>query len=141
MASLNKVILIGNVGKDPEVKYMTNGDAVVNIGIATTETWKDKDGQRQERTHWHNVTAYRKLAEIIGEYVKKGTNIYLEGKIEYQKYKDKEGVEKTSTNIIANDILMLSSKDSGQAKERSNNVATNKTGVEALEQMEEDIPF
>lgn len=140
MASLNKVVIIGNVGKDPEIKYTASGDAVVNIGVATTETWKDKNGQRQERTAWHNVTAYRKLAEIINEYVKKGTNIYIEGKIEYQKYTDKNGVEKTSTNIIASEMLMLSAKTDSKDEYKETKL-DEKVGAEALDDLESDIPF
>ena len=94
MASVNKVILIGNLGKDPETRYMPNGDAVTNITVATTETWKDKNGEKQEKTEWHRVTFYRKLAEIAGEYLKKGRSVYVEGRLETRKWTDKSGVER-----------------------------------------------
>ena len=85
MASVNKVILVGNLGKDPEVRYMPNGDAVANFSIATTDTWKDKNGMRQERTEWHNISMYRRLAEIAGEYLKKGSSVYVEGRLQTRK--------------------------------------------------------
>ena len=93
---LNKVILIGRLGKDPEVRYMPNGEAVCNFSVATSESWKDKNGQRQEATEWHNVTMYRRLVEIAGQYLKKGSQVYLEGKIQTRKYTDKNGVERTA---------------------------------------------
>jgi len=110
MASINKVILIGNLGKDPETRYMPNGDAVTNITLATTETWKDKSGEKQEKTEWHRVTFYRKLAEIAGEYLKKGRPVYVEGRLETRKWTDKAGVERYTTEIIASDMKMLGSK-------------------------------
>ena len=110
MASVNKVILIGNLGKDPETRYMPNGDAVTNITLATTETWKDKNGEKQEKTEWHRVTFYRKLAEIAGEYLKKGRPVYVEGRLETRKWTDKAGVERYTTDIIASDMKMLGSK-------------------------------
>ena len=110
MASVNKVILIGNLGKDPETRYMPNGDAVTNITLATTETWKDKNGEKQEKTEWHRVTFYRKLAEIAGEYLKKGRPVYVEGRLETRKWTDKAGVERYTTDVIASDMKMLGSK-------------------------------
>ena len=110
MASVNKVILIGNLGKDPETRYMPNGDAVTNITLATTETWKDKNGEKQEKTEWHRITFYRKLAEIAGEYLKKGRPVYVEGRLETRKWTDKAGVERYTTDIIASDMKMLGSK-------------------------------
>jgi single-strand DNA-binding protein len=94
MASVNKVILIGNAGGDPEIRYMPNGEAVANFSIATTDQWKDKQGQKQERTEWHRIVAYRKLAEIVESYVKKGKSVYTSGAIQSQKYTDKQGVDK-----------------------------------------------
>ena len=91
MASVNKVILIGNLGRDPEVRYMPSGDAVANISIATTETWKDKNGEKQEKTEWHRVAMFGKTAEIAGEYLKKGSQVYIEGRLETRKWTDKEG--------------------------------------------------
>ncbi|MES2499584.1 MAG: single-stranded DNA-binding protein, partial [Pseudomonadota bacterium] len=100
MASVNKVILVGSLGRDPEVKYMANGEAVANFSMATSENWKDKAGVKQEKTEWHNVVAYRKLAEIIGEYLKKGSPVYIEGKLQTRKW-EKDGVTRYSTEIIA----------------------------------------
>jgi len=114
MASVNKVILIGNLGRDPETRYLPNGDAVTNITLATTETWKDKgSGERQEKTEWHRVTFYRRLAEIAGEYLKKGSQIYVEGRLETRKWTDKEGKDRYTTEIIANEMKMLGSRGGG----------------------------
>ena len=115
MASVNKVILIGNLGRDPEVRYMPNGDAVCNFSIATTDSWKDKNGQRQERTEWHNIVIYRRLAEVAGEYLKKGRSVYIEGRIQSRKYTGKDGVERTAYEIIADQMQMLGGRDSGGA--------------------------
>ena len=103
---LNKVTLIGHLGKDPITRYMPNGDAVCNFSIATSESWKDQSGQRQERTEWHAITLYRKLAEIAAQYLKKGSLIYLEGKIQSRKYTDKQGIERTAYEIIGNEMKM-----------------------------------
>lgn len=111
--SVNKAILVGRLGKDPETRYMTNGDAVTNVSLATSESWKDKAGEKQERTEWHNLVFYRRLAEVAGEYLKKGSMIYVEGKIQTRKWEDKEGVTKYSTEIIVNEMTMLSSKQGG----------------------------
>jgi len=107
MASVNKVILLGNLGKDPEIKYMANGDAICNATIATAEQWKDKSGEKKEKTEWHRVTFYRMLAEIAGEYLKKGSSIYVEGRLETRKWTDKEGKERYTTEIIASEMKML----------------------------------
>ena len=106
--SLNKVILIGNLGRDPEVRYMPNGEAVCNFSIATSETWNDRQsGQRQERTEWHNITMYRRLAEIAGQYLKKGSQVYIEGRIQSRKYTGKDGIERTAYEIICHEMKML----------------------------------
>lgn len=115
MASVNKVTLIGNLGGDPTTRYLPNGDAVTNITLATTETWKDKNGENQEKTEWSRVTFYRKLAEIVSQYVKKGSSIYIEGRLETRKWTDKAGVERYTTEIIANDMKMLGSKRDSQS--------------------------
>lgn len=108
MASVNKVIIVGNLGRDPETRYMPNGDAVTNITVATTENWKDKNtGEKKELTEWHRVTFYRKLAEIAGQYLKKGSQIYVEGRLQTRKWTDKEGVERYTTEIIADTMQML----------------------------------
>lgn len=114
---LNKVILIGRLGRDPEVRYMPNGEAVCNFSVATSESWKDSNGQKQERSEWHNVTMYRKLAEIAGKYLTKGSQVYLEGKIQSRKYQGKDGIERTAYEIIANEMKMLggSNNDGQQA--------------------------
>lgn len=104
---LNKVILIGYLGRDPTVRYMPNGDAVCNFSIATSESWKDQSGQRQERTEWHAITLYRKLAEIAGQYLKKGSLVCIEGKIQSRKYTDKQGVERTAYEIVCSEMKML----------------------------------
>ncbi|MBX9675960.1 MAG: single-stranded DNA-binding protein [Methylotenera sp.] len=110
MASVNKVILMGNLGRDPEVRYMPNGEAVANFSIATTENWKDKSGVKQEKTEWHNIVMYRKLAEIAGEYLKKGRPVYVEGRLQTRKW-EKDGVTRYSTEIIADSMQMLGGKD------------------------------
>lgn len=114
MASVNKVILVGNLGADPETRYMPNGDAVANIRLATTESWKDKaSGEKKEITEWHRVVFYRKLAEIVGQYLKKGSAVYVEGKIETRKWTDKEGQERYTTQIVANEMQMLGGRSGG----------------------------
>ena len=105
--SLNKVILIGRLGRDPEVRYMPNGEAVCNFSVATSETWNDRNGQRVERTEWHNITMYRRLAEIAGQYLKKGSQVYLEGRIQSRKYQGKDGIERTASDSSANEMTML----------------------------------
>lgn len=112
MASVNKVILVGNLGRDPEVRYMPNGEAVANFSIATTENWKDKSGVKQEKTEWHNIVMYRKLAEIAGEYLKKGRPVYVEGRLQTRKW-EKDGVTRYSTEIIADSMQMLGGRDGG----------------------------
>lgn len=149
MASANKVILIGNLGKDPETRYMSNGDAVTNITLATTDTWKDKNGEKQEKTEWHRVTFYRKLAEIACEYLKKGRPVYIEGRLETRKWTDKNGVERYTTDIIANDMKMLGNRPDGNTDESEpKNKSTpsvaragagNTGGFDENE--EDDIPF
>lgn len=113
MASVNKVILVGNLGRDPEVRYMPNGDAVANYSIATTETWKDKNGMRQEKTEWHNIVMYRRLAEIAGEYLKKGSSVYVEGRLQTRKWQDKNGQDRYTTEIICDQMQMLGGKNGG----------------------------
>jgi single-strand DNA-binding protein len=113
MASVNKVILIGNLGRDPETRYTTGGDAVTNLNIATSEQWKDKSGEKQERTEWHRVVLFGRQAEIAGEYLKKGRSVYIEGRLQTRKYTDKDGVEKYSTEIVADRMQLLGSRDGG----------------------------
>ncbi|MFT5542058.1 MAG: single-strand DNA-binding protein [Glaciecola sp.] len=110
---VNKVILVGNLGNDPEVRYMPNGNAVANLSIATSESWKDQQGQLQEKTEWHKVTMYRRLAEIAGEYLKKGSQIYLEGKLQTRKWQDQQGNDRYTTEVIADQLQMLGGKNEG----------------------------
>ena len=107
MASVNKVILLGNLGRDPETRYTTGGDAVTNLRIATTETWKDKSGEKQEKTEWHSVVLFGRQAEIAGEYLKKGRSVYIEGRLQTRKYTDKDGVEKYSTEVVADRMQLI----------------------------------
>lgn len=107
MASVNKVILLGNLGRDPETRYTTGGDAVTNLNIATSEQWKDKNGEKQERTEWHRVVLFGRQAEIAGEYLKKGRSVYIEGRLQTRKYTDKDGVEKYSTEIVGDRMQLI----------------------------------
>lgn len=118
---LNKVTLIGRLGKDPEVRYMPNGEAVCNFSVATSESWKDNNGQKQERTEWHNITMYRRIAEISGQYLKKGSQVYLEGRIQSRKYQGKDGIERTAYDIIANEMKMLGGGNSEQQAQSAQN--------------------
>lgn len=113
MASVNKVILVGNLGRDPEVRFLPSGEAVANVTIATTSKYKDKSGEKVEETEWHRVKFFGKLAEIVGEYLKKGKPVYVEGRIKTRKYTDKDGMEKYATDIIANEMQMLGGRDGG----------------------------
>lgn len=153
MASVNKVILIGNLGRDPETRYMSNGEAVTNITVATTDTWKDRNGEKQEKTEWHRVTFYRKLAEIAGEYLKKGRQVYIEGRLETRKWTDKTGNERYTTEIIATDMKMLGSR-SGSGSFETDEPATGSSASSSpakqpdsakrgsgFDDMEDDIPF
>jgi single-strand DNA-binding protein len=108
MASVNKVIIVGNLGRDPETRYMPNGEAVTNIAVATTESWKDKNsGEKKELTEWHRITFYRRLAEVAGQYLKKGSQVYIEGRLQTRKWTDKENIERYTTEIIADTMQML----------------------------------
>ena len=111
--SVNKVMLVGNLGKDPEVRYTGSGVAVATFSVATNESWKDQDGNPQERTEWHNIVAWRKLAEICGQYLKKGSKIFLEGRLQYRTYDDKNGVKRYVTEIVMNEMVMLDSRGAG----------------------------
>ena len=113
MASVNKVILVGNLGRDPEVRFMPNGEAVCNFSIATTDSWKDKSVAKQEKTEWHNIVMYRKLAEIAGEYLKKGRPVYVEGRLQTRKWQTKEGQDRYTTEIIADQMQMLGGREGG----------------------------
>ena len=111
MASVNKVILIGNLGRDPETRYTTGGDAIANLNIATSEQWKDKNGEKQEKTEWHRVVLFGRQAEIAGEYLKKGRSVYIEGRLQTRKYTDKDGVEKYATEVVGDRMQLLGSRE------------------------------
>jgi len=114
MASVNKVILVGNLGRDPEIRYMPNGDAVCNVTLATTESWNDKaSGERREATEWHRIVIFRKLAEIAGQYLKKGSQVYFEGRLRTRKWQDKDGTDRYTTEIEASEMKMLGRREGG----------------------------
>ena len=140
---LNKVILIGRLGRDPEVRYMPNGEAVCNFSVATSESWKDKNGQRQESTEWHNVTMYRKLAEIAGKYLTKGSQVYLEGKIQSRKYQGKDGIERTAYDIIVNEMKMLGGGNGEQQAQAETPTPPRRQAAPAtpVEDIDDDVPF
>ena len=137
MASVCKVILIGNLVKDPETRYLSNGEAVTNITVATSETWKDANGQKQEKSEFHRVTFYRKLAEIAGEYLKKGRPVYIEGKLETRKWTDKNGVERYTTSVVATDMKMLGTKPDNVQDDRPQPRAQ----PVGFDDLGDDIPF
>ena len=157
MASVNKVILVGNLGADPEVRYMSNGEAVANVRLATTESWKDKNcGEKREVTEWHRVVFYRKLAEIVGQYLKKGSSVYIEGRIRTRKWQDKEGQERYTTEIEATEMQMLGGRQSaasssGGEAEYGGSMPSSSSGggsrpapakkAPSFDTMDDDIPF
>ncbi len=156
MASVNKVILIGNLGADPEVRAMPNGESVANIRLATTETWKDKNsGERRESTEWHRVIFYRRLAEIAGQYLRKGSQVYIEGRIRTRKWQDKDGQERYTTEIEATEMKMLGRRE-GMGEPSSSSSYSGSGGEPpsfggatpsqsqkkpSFEDMDDDIPF
>jgi single-strand DNA-binding protein len=149
MASVNKVIIVGNLGRDPEVRYLPEGGAITNISVATTDTWKDKSGEKQERTEWHRVAFFGKLAEIAGEYLKKGSQVYVEGALRTRKWQDKEGKERYTTEIVADRMQMLGSRGGGSepmarepaAAASGGGKPQAKKGGGAFDEMDDDIPF
>lgn len=148
---INKVILIGNMGNDPEVRYMPSGDAFANITIATNESWKDKtSGEQHNQTEWHNIVLFGRLAEIAGEYLKKGSKIYIEGKLRTRKWKDKAGQDRQTTEIVARDMQMLDSRGGGAAASASGFQSSSSSASNTQEQapipagtddFDDDIPF
>jgi single-strand DNA-binding protein len=142
---VNKVILIGNLGRDPEVRYMPSGNAVANVTLATTDAWKDKQtGEKQERTEWHNIVFYSRLAEIAGEYLKKGSQVYVEGRLQTRKWQDKSGNDRYTTEIIANEMQMLGGRGSsaGYAAEPAPAAAQPATADSGGPgDFDDDIPF
>ena len=157
MASLNKVLLIGNLGRDPETRYMPDGGAITNVSIATTSQWKDKNGEKQEATEWHRVSFFGRLAEIAGEYLKKGSQVYVEGRIRTRKWTDKDGQEKYTTEIVADEMKMLGSRQGMGGGEEgrgggdyarasgsgsgSPKAAPSKSAPAKFDDMDDDIPF
>lgn len=148
MASVNKVILIGNLGKDPEVRYMPSGEAITNINIATTDTWKDKNGEKQERTEWHRIAFFGKLAEIAGEYLKKGNPVYVEGRLQTRKWQDKDGKDRYTTEIVAEKMQMLGSRGggsdapyAGESASRSAPASGAQKPAADFNDFDDDIPF
>jgi len=146
MSSVNRVHLIGNCGRDPEVKYTAQGSAVCNLTLATSRKWKNKQtGDMMEETEWHRVVLYERLAEIAGEYVKKGKSVYIEGRLKTRKWTDKDGIEKYTTEIVAESLQLLGSKDEGQQRPsqqkpipQAQRGGQSKTG---FDDMDDDIPF
>lgn len=153
MASVNKVILVGNLGADPETRYLPNGDAVVNIRVATTESWKDKTtGEKKELTEWHRVVFYRKLAEIAGQYLKKGSQVYIEGRIRTRKWQGQDGQDRYTTEIEANEMQMLgrregmgggsdASRDSGASRPAPAKPQPANADSNSFSDIDDDIPF
>ncbi len=151
MASVNKVILVGNLGRDPETRYTTGGDAVTNIRVATTDTWKDKNGEKQERTEWHTVVFFGRQAEIAGEYLKKGRQVYVEGRLQTRKWQDKDGQDRYTTEIVADRMQMLGSRDGGgasapemaerQAAAEPRTTAKPGAAKKNIDDLDDDIPF
>lgn len=134
--SVNKVILIGNLGKDPELRYAPSGSAVATFSLATSEQWKDQEGNPQERTSWHNIVVWGKLAEIASEYLKKGRKVYLEGRLQYRDYEDKNGNKRYVTEVVVNDLVMLGSRQDGAEREEPAPGAP-----PAVSEEKDDLPF
>ena len=137
---VNKVIVVGNMGKDPEIRNTSTGGTVTSISVATSESWKDKNtGEKQERTEWHNITFFGKLAEIAGQYLKKGSKVYVEGSLRTEKWTDSNGVDRYTTKIISNEMQMLDSK--GGNSDNQGNVPANNANTKAADDLDDDIPF
>ncbi|MBO73127.1 MAG: single-stranded DNA-binding protein [Flavobacteriales bacterium] len=145
MAGVNKVILVGNLGKDPEVKYLENGTEVANFTVATSESYKDKEGRRIDQTEWHNVVVWRKLAEIAETYLKKGSQIYLEGKLRTRSWEDQQGNKRYATEVVADTFTMLGKKEESQSSQNTQNSFTPSnnptTSSDNKLEEEDDLPF
>lgn len=139
--SVNKIILIGNLGQDPELRYTSSGVAVASFSMATSESWKDQDGNVQEKTQWHKLVAWRKLAEIVGEYLKKGSKVYVEGRIQYRSYDDKNGVKRDVTEIVVDQMLMLDSKGAGHANGTPASASSQPQTEDVGPDKADDLPF
>lgn len=145
---INKVILVGNLGNDPDIRYTAGGAAVANISVATTDSWKDKEtGEQQDRTEWHRVVFFARLAEVVGEYLRKGSQVYIEGRLQTRKWQDKSGNDRYSTEIVANEMQMLGSRGGGgQSNEQapppmSENPADSRSAAAGNDFVDDDIPF
>ncbi len=149
---INKVILVGNLGQDPEIRYTPGGMAVANISIATTDSWKDKQtGEQQEKTEWHRVVFFSRLAEIAGEYLKKGSQVYIEGRLQTRKWKDQGGQDRYTTEIVANEMQMLGSRGKGagvapqndynQSRSASKPATQSSPAPAGFDDFDDDIPF
>ena len=139
---INKVIVLGNLGSDPDARYMPNGNAVTNISVATTNSWKDKEsGERQEETEWHRVVFFGRLAEIASEYLKKGSQVYVEGRLQTRKWEDKEGNDRWTTEIVANDMQMLGERISSSPNSDSLRAQKQSGSEFATDDFDDDIPF
>lgn len=141
MSSVNKALIVGHLGKDPEMRYLPNGDAVANFSVATTEQWKDKEGNKQEAVEWHRISFFGKTAEVCGKYLKKGSLVYIEGSIHTRKWKDKEGQDRYTTEIRGDRMQMLGGKSEGDSAERPSQPATAKPAPSGFEDFEDDYPW
>ena len=141
MASINKAILIGNLGADPEIRYTPSGTAVANFNIATREQWTNKDGEREERTEWHRIVAWARLGEICGEYLKKGSPVYIEGRLQTRSWEDREGVKRYTTEIVASQMIMLGARDSADTFKPDAAAAGGPPGAPVQAPEDDDIPF
>lgn len=149
MASVNKVILIGNLGRDPETRYSESGTAFTNFSIATTRKWKDKEGRPQDETEWHNITTFGRTAEVAGEYLRKGKPVYVEGRLRTRKWQDKEGNDRYTTEVVAEHIQFLSARDEegspkGKPRERYDQKSERReagNGQQRISDLDDDIPF
>lgn len=140
MSGLNKVMLIGHVGQDPEVKYLPNGDAVANFSLATSKSWKDQRGNKQERTEWHACTVWRKLAEVVGQYVHKGLKLYVEGELQTRSW-EQDGVKRYKTEIVVQSLQMLDSKRDGDQRPATSAAQAQPPAPASFDNFDDDIPF
>lgn len=152
MASVNKVILMGNLGRDPEIKYMQSGEAVCNVSIATSSSWKDKQtGERKEEVEWHRLVFYRRLAEIVGEYLRKGSSIYIEGRLKTRSWTDKDGNQRHTTEVTVDQMQMLGNREGSQGSSQQQKPAQGQTQQQnpapqgapqtSLADLDDDVPF
>lgn len=140
---VNKAILIGNLGQEPEIRYLNNGDAVCNLSIATSESWKDNNsGEIKERTEWHRVVMFRRLAEVAAEYLKKGSKVFIEGKLQTRKWQDQQGQDRYTTEIVASNMQMLDARGGGSNEQQHQSDATQQSNqAAATNDLDDDIPF